>query len=75
MNFARNQNSEQRLSALFGLAIFSHQSFATGTLLLQKDIYPRKYCQIFTNYYLTITKSGFFKFRKKSKRAAIIIKM
>ena len=43
MNFARNQNSEQRLSALFGLAIFSHQSFATGTLLLQKDIYPRKY--------------------------------
>ena len=43
MNFARNQNSEQRLSALFGLAIFSHQSCATGTLLLQKDIYPRKY--------------------------------
>ena len=28
---------------LFGLAIFSHQSCVTGTLLFQKDIYPRKY--------------------------------
>ena len=36
---------------LFGLYIFSHQSCATGTLLLPKDIYPRKYCQIFTNLF------------------------
>ena len=27
---------------LFGLDLFSHQSCATGTLLLQKKIYPRK---------------------------------
>ena len=30
---------------------FSHQSCATGTLLIPKDIYPRKYCQIFTNLF------------------------
>ena len=34
---------------LFGLDVFSLQSCATGTLLLQKDIYPRKYRQFFTN--------------------------
>ena len=31
------------LRNLFGLDLFSHQSCATGTLLLQKKIYPRKY--------------------------------
>ena len=30
------------LRNLFGLDLFSHQSCATGTLLLQKMIYPRK---------------------------------
>ena len=30
------------LRNLFGLDLFSHQSCATGTLLLQKKIYPRK---------------------------------
>lgn len=56
MNFARNQNSEQRLSALFGLAIFSHQSFATGTLLLQKDIYPHNPDTKFSSaYFFTLT--------------------
>ena len=35
----------------FGLYVFSHQSCATGTLLIPKDIYPRKYCQIFTNLF------------------------
>ena len=30
------------LRNLFGLDFFSHQSCATGTLLLQKKIYPRK---------------------------------
>gem|GEM_PF-5937609 len=35
--------------SLFGLDVFSLQSCATGTLLLQKDIYPRKYRQFFTN--------------------------
>ena len=30
------------LRNLFGLYLFSHQSCATGTLLLQKKIYPRK---------------------------------
>ena len=30
------------LRNLFGLDFFSHQSYATGTLLLQKKIYPRK---------------------------------
>ena len=36
---------------LFGLYVFSHQSCATGTLLIPKDIHPRKYCQIFTNLF------------------------
>ena len=36
---------------LFGLYVFSHHSCATGTLLIPKDIYPRKYCQIFTNLF------------------------
>ena len=31
------------LRNLFGLDLFSHQSCATGTLLLRKKIYPRKY--------------------------------
>ena len=31
------------LRNLFGLYLFSHQSCATGTLLLRKQIYPRKY--------------------------------
>ena len=39
---------------------FAHQSCATGTLILPKDIYPRKYRQIFTilffNAYLILTK-------------------
>ena len=30
------------LRNLFGLDLFSHQSCATSTLLLQKKIYPRK---------------------------------
>ena len=30
------------LRNLFGLDLFSHQSCATGTLLLKKKIYPRK---------------------------------
>ena len=30
------------LRNLFGLYLFSHQSCATGTLLLRKKIYPRK---------------------------------
>ena len=30
------------LRNLFGIYLFSHQSCATGTLLLQKKIYPRK---------------------------------
>ena len=30
------------LRNLFGLYLFSHQSCATGTLLLRKQIYPRK---------------------------------
>jgi len=39
------------LDCLFGLYVFSHQSCATGTLLLPKDIYPRKYRQFFANLF------------------------
>ena len=34
-----------------GLNVFSHQSCATGALLLPKESYPRKYRQIFTNLF------------------------
>ena len=47
------KNNLAIFDCLFGLYVFSHQSCATGTLLLPKDIYPRKYRQIFTNLFFS----------------------
>ena len=42
---------------LYGLYFFSHQSCATGTLLLPKEIYPHKSDTKFSStYFLTLTK-------------------
>ena len=42
---------------LFGLDSFSHQSCATGTLLLLKGIYPRKFItNLYQLIFLTLTK-------------------
>ena len=57
------------LRNLFGLDFFSHQSCATGTLLLQKKIYPRKSSLnlkqliifMFLNIQITIQKYSFCK--------------
>ena len=41
---------------LYGLYFFSHQSCATGTLLLPKEIYPHKSDTKFSStYFLTLT--------------------
>ena len=37
------------------IGTFYHQSCTTGTLLLPIEIYPRKYRQIFTDLFLTLT--------------------
>ena len=43
---------------LYGLYFFSHQSCATGTLLLPKEIYPHKSDTKFSStYFLTLTKT------------------
>ena len=60
---------------LYGLYFFSHQSCATGTLLLPKEIYPHKSDTKFSSTYsLTLTffkrflNRFLWKFEKKSKK-------
>ena len=55
------------LRNLFGLYLFSHQSCATGTLLLQKEIYLRKYRQIFTNLFFNAYQTVRRIFRRMSR--------